>query len=294
MKQVGQKYELSWEFSLVIWIFLSASIWVIIRFLDEYFLIFQQVFLRSSIAVILSIWIYIFFFWKIHFKNILVKDYAIFFMRSIFHLAAIGLWILALLNTSLANATLVWSIPATAILGILFFWNKIKSSEVFFLLIAFFGVITISFDENLSLWVGELYAFCASFCFSAYSLSRKLLSDHLWDREISVLSLTFSSVLSFFIVLLLQNDTTRFQENYSIEGIIYLFLGAILFLCISFFWIYGFKRVTPIKASSIEFLEIPFAIILGFIFFWEYLSFKEIFWGILIVLWAYFISIRNK
>lgn len=279
--------EILWEISLIFWIFFAASMWIIIRVLDTYFLIFQQVFLRSSLAVLMSVWVYLLFFWKLEFSRITRRDYSIFLLRSLLHLSAISLWILALLNTTLLNATLVGSVPATAILGVIFFEERLNIKALWYLWLSFLWAVLVSFHSDFSLWIWELYAFCASFLFSAYSLVRKKLSDHIGDREVSTLSLLFSSLLAFVIVLFFQADFSRLQNNYSIEAIIYLVLGAIVFMCISFFWVYGFKRVPPIKAASLEFLEIPFAAALWFIFFLEYPTWKDLIGWCLIILWAY-------
>ncbi len=59
---------------------------------------------------------------------------------------------------------------------------------------------------------------------------------------------------------------------------------------ISFTGIYGFKRVSAIRASSLEYLEVFFAIILGFLFFSETLTGKEVLWGVLIVGGAYLMT----
>jgi len=288
------KEEIRWEFSLVLWIFFAAFMWVVIRFLNEYFLVFQQVFLRASLSVVLSFLLYYIFFWKSDFSNIKKKDWTIIFLRAIFHLSAVALWILALLNTSLANATLVWSVPATAILWIIFFGDRLWRTSFVYLLLSIIWAIIISYEGDLQIWIGELYAFTASFLFSSYSLLRKKLSNNIWDREVSLVSLSTTSLLSFIVLLLLQPDFSRFFENYSPMSLIYVLIWALVFLCISFFWIYGFKRVSPLRASSIEFLEIPFAIILGFIFFWEYVNFKDAIWWCCIVSWAYLLMKSTK
>ncbi len=282
-----QKSELAWEISLVAFSFFAALMWVLIRYLNEYFLIFQQVFFRSLIAVMLSFIIYSVFFGKLDFLKVKQKDYFLTLLRAVIHLSAVTFWILALLNTTIANATLAGSIPATAILGILFFWDSFSKKSFLYIFISLLWAITISFQWDISFWIWEIYAVIASFLFSSYSLLRKKLSHDIWDREVSFISLVWTALFSGVIFVLFQPDLSRFEQNYEAISIVYLFLGAVVFLCISIFWIYGFKRVRPIVASSIEYLEIPFAILLWYIFFWEFLDIQDTIWWVFIVLWAY-------
>lgn len=287
-------FKLKWELSLVVWIFCAASIGVVIRYLHEYFLLFQQVFLRSFIALLLSILIYSLFYGRNDFSKFVKRDYYIVVLRAVFHLWAITFWILALLNTSLANATLVWSIPATAILWIIFFWDRLWPRSLLFLCISIFGAFLLTYQWWLSLGLWELYAFVASFLFSSYSLLRKKFSHDIGDREISLVSLGSTSFLCFLVVIFYQPDFTKFYIHYDILSYVYVFLWAVIFLCISFFGAYWFKRVNSIKASSIEFLEIPFAIVLWFIFFGEVLNLKDAVWGVLIVTGAYLMLVQKS
>jgi len=217
--------ELKWELSLVFWIFYTALIGVVIRYLNEYFLLFQQVFLRSFVALILSIFIYYIFYWKHDFSKFTKRDYYVILLRAVFHL---------------------WAVPATAILWMIFFWDRLWMKSFLFLWISIFGAFLLTYQWWLSLGLWELYAFIASFLLSSYSLLRKKFSLEIGDREISLVSLGSTSLLCFLVVVFYQPDFTRFYVNYDVLSYVYVLLWAVIFLCISFFGVYWFKRVNSI------------------------------------------------
>lgn len=110
------KEEFKWEVSFVLWMFFAASIWVVIKYLNDYFWVFQQIFFRSTIAFVMSVMIYYLFFWKLNFSKISKKDYGILALRWFMHVAAFFFWVTAVTTTTLANATLVAAIPAQQLL----------------------------------------------------------------------------------------------------------------------------------------------------------------------------------
>jgi len=167
------------------------------------------------------------------------------------------------------------------------FSEKLTIRNAIYLFISILWVLIISFDVNFVLWRGEVYALISTFFFSAASLIRKKISDHIWDEEISTLAILITSIYAFLYVLIFENDFTQLSINYSHLSLLYLIIWGFLFLAISFSWIYWFKRVSAIRASSLEYLEIFFAIALWWIFFSEFPSFKDMLGWFLIVFWAY-------
>lgn len=287
MNNVYKIQEVKWEISLILSGFFAAFMWVVIKLLDNYFWIFQQIFLRSTIALLLCFIVYRFFLGKFNFSAITKKDVYVLLWRSLLQLSAIWLWVMAITETSLANATLISCIPATALIWMILYSEKLSKKAFFYIIISLLWAIIISIDQNFKIGQWELYALISTFLFSFAALLRKKISHNIWDKEISTLAIMITSIYAWIYILIFERDFSQFVINYSHSTLLYLILWGILFLLISFSVIYGFKRVSAIKASNIEYLEILFAIILGIVFFSEYPTLKDIIWWLLVVLWAF-------
>src|SRR5690348_3926687 len=106
--------------------FLFASVGIFSRVLQESFALFQQVYLRMLVGVLLG---FIFFFNDIHFSKLLhipKKDWIIMILRALsYYVIGVTLFTLAILNTTLGNVSLLQSLPIVAIFGVLFFKEKL-------------------------------------------------------------------------------------------------------------------------------------------------------------------------
>jgi drug/metabolite transporter (DMT)-like permease len=287
--------KLSSELALIIWIFLGSLMWVIIRFLSEYFLVYQQIFFRSFFAFFLWITIFWILFWKIDLSKIKRKDFLFILLRSIILFLGTVFYVLAINNAKLVNIGFIWAVPTTAIIGIVFMKEKLNLKKAFYLLLSILWVLMILVKDfsSFEFWLWETYALISAFLFSIWFLIRKKIWKKIANTDIVIVSVFCFSIYSFLASIIFEESISKMLSRINFFSFIYIILWAFLFVWISFFAIYWFKKITAIKATSIEFLEAVFSLIFWFLFFQEIPELFDIFWWTLIIIWAY-LMVRNK
>lgn len=255
------------------------------RYLDHYFTLFQQIYLRTLIAFILGI----FFFGKyVNFgklRKISAAEWLLLFARSgaLFVVAA-PLWVKATTLTKLANVAFVDALPITAALGFLFRFEKVTVKKVVLLLISFIGVVIISVKDwsNLtSIGIGELLVFISGFFFAFRNVARRWHSGFLNDAEIT-------QIMSFMGILMLVFASFLFGEKlivplFQIEWVVVLLIGGLTMVANIYLSNYGFAHVPAVFGNNILNLEAVFAILFGFFLYGEVSIIKELIGGALII-----------
>ncbi len=272
----------------IVALFVLVIIWgilpIIPRFLSIDFKLFQQVYLRMSIGLILSLLI---FSKNINLKKIILtpkKDlFLILFRATFYYLVGVVLNTQALLLTKISNVTLIGALPITSLLGFIVLKEKFSVKKFILVCLAFFGVLIVSINNfsNFSFGYGELLALLSSLCISLALISRKWQSKFLNDQETTILILSISAVEIFFASIIKGEGIPNTTWSFSIVG--FLVLGGILNAGTSFFSNYGFARVDAVLSGNILMLEPILASIFAFIIFNEIPVPKEIFGGIIIL-----------
>lgn len=270
--------------ALVFLSFVFASMGLFARYLNTGFTISQQVYLRISAALIISLIVFRkdLDFRKI--RKISPSEWGLLLFRSLaFYLVGITLFTKAIILTKYSNVAFIGALPIVALLGALILREKMNFKKIMYTIMAFLGVILVAISDytNLFQWgKGELIALISTISFSLSYIFRRWHSELLNNREIT--TIMFVLALPFlYLTSLIQGEgipTIGWNLN-----LFFAVFGAGLFNVMNMFLTnYGFQKVEAILASNILTLESVFAVLLGFIFYKELPVFKELIGGLII------------
>lgn len=132
-----------------------ASFGIFSRYLNTNFSVFQQLYIRVFLALIISIAI---FYKDLNIKsffNLPKKEWAVLVFRAFcFYGLAVPLNVYAIVEAKYSNVTFLQAIPITALLGFLFLQERLTSKKLFIIFFAFIGVLFVAVKDvnNLSVW----------------------------------------------------------------------------------------------------------------------------------------------
>jgi drug/metabolite transporter (DMT)-like permease len=271
--------------ALVLLAFGFGAIAITVRYLSDYYTLFQQLYLTIGAAFIISLFIFPKTLNLQRLKKIPSKDWVIMIFRIVIgYLIGASLYRTSLTLTKISNVTFIQSIPFAAIFGWLIFKEKFTLPKFLLVVLAYIGVIIISvkdFSTSISFGKGELFSLIASALFSLSYVARKWQSDFLNDKEIAQILLLLGTFV-LLIASLLKGEGWP-QITWQAVVLFSIFLTGLLNAVNIFFVNYGFKNVKAVLASNILTLESIFALVLAFIFYRELPSLRELFGGFLIV-----------
>lgn len=272
-------------FSLVGLAIIYASLGLFSRFLSTNFLLFQQVYIRMFAALILG---FLFFYKKLDFsklKKISIKEWLLLMFRSAgYYLFGVVLFTKASLLIKISTLSFIGSLPMTAALSFLLMQEKPTLKKIFYIFLAFVGVAIISIKDFSSVLVwgqGEMLALLSSIMASLSIVFRKYQTKLLNNIEISQIMLFFS----FLFVLI---GSLIFKEglplnNWNANILLMVIIAGVVNILLVLFTNYGFEKVQTSIASNILTLEMFFAVILGFMFYREIPTAKDMLGGIFIL-----------
>lgn len=157
-------------------------------------------------------------------------------------------------------------------LGRFVFGEKINSIEWMALFIALIGLVILFINPEKSNSFQALYFFYAlgsGFCTAVWNTFTKKVSSEHSAMKIGFYDSAFSATISFFISIILRESWNiniyllGWQLNAAL-ALIFYFTGSLV--------AYGFRKVDSQIGSLIMLIEIPMAIILGYLFFAEKLG----------------------
>lgn len=271
--------------ALFILAFVFASFGIFSRYLNGNFTILQQLYLRVSLATIIT---YIFFHKDIRITKITQipkKDIKLLIGRAIIiYLVASPMNIEAFLLTKYSNVTFLGAIPTTAILGFLFLQEKVTGKKLFIILLAFIGVLFISvtnFTNLFSFGRGDVLALISDFFYSLFYISRKWHTDYLNNKELTFFILLVAAILQFICSLIIDRGLPL--HGWTIDYALAILVVSCLVVINMFLINFGFKYVKPFLANNIITLESVVAAIIGFLIYKEILTINELIGSLLIL-----------
>jgi len=272
--------------SLILLSLVFASMGLFARYLSTGFVLLQQVYLRVFAAFILGL---IFFRKDIDFKKlnkISIKEWGLLIFRSAtMYLFGVTLFTQAIILTKYSNVSFIGALPMVAVLGILFLKEKVTFKKLLLIVTAFLGVVLIAVKDYSQIFnwgQGELIALISTVAFALSYIGRKWHTNLLNNKEITLLTFFISFVMIFVTSLVSGQGIPTNGWNWWLFVAV---LGAGLFNVINMFLTnYGFQKVEAILASNLLTLESVFAIVLGFLFYKEVPTTKELIGGLIITL----------
>ena len=273
---------------IVALIFLSAvfaSMGLFVRYLSLSFTLYQQVYLRLFAAICIGFFI---FNKQLHLsvlKQLKLKDWAILMLRAItMYVIGVILFSKAILLTKYSNVSFISALPITALYGFFLLHEQITWQKISLIGIAFIGVLFLSVSDfsHIFEWgVGEVAAFVSVISFSLSYVARKWQTHKLNNQEITLIMFIIAFLIVFTLSLLAKEPLPL--DNWT-GFLLLVVITAGLFNVINLFLTnYGFQHVKAVLASNLLTFESVFAVTLGFLFYQEIPSIKELIGGVLIM-----------
>lgn len=265
---------------------ISAFLPLFPRYLQISFDLFQQIYLRTFVGLIIMI---VLFYKYIDFKKLFklsFREWRWLFLRSLsFYVLGVALYTVAIIMTKVSNVVFIGSIPMTAILGFLWLGERVTWQKIALLALSAIGVYIIAVKEYFGVsafGLGELFALISTFFISLGMVMRRKQSSHLNDFETGTVMLFFAGA-QVFIVSLFAGEQLPFT-GWNGWIVFVLLMSGLTVALLSFLINYGFARVQAVLAGNILTMSNFFAILIAFIAFGEVPILREFFGGLLVVI----------
>lgn len=275
--------------ALVFVAFSYALMSVISRWLNLGFQPFTQVCLRVFGAFLLTI---IIFRRNIRYHNILKtpkSDWAPLLTMGVLGYGVFVYFItMGALNASLLNVSVILAtVPFLSyLLSLIFLKVKFNFNA---LLLALFSLIGVSIIASKSLvpnisgfGKGEVFVMIAALLMATYSISRKMISAHLNNQEITIIVITLAFLTTFVLAMLSGEKLiwSRFTIPIVVVGLV---IGSVLNIACTFLESFSFQHLEVVLGNQILLLENLFSVILGYFLYKEVLDIYQLIGGLIIV-----------
>jgi len=195
---------------------------------------------------------------------------------------------LASLNTKLVNASVIGAtVPFVVYMySYIFLKEKIRPIILLNLCLALFAIAMIaakSFTPNLeNVGIGELYALISVLSMGWWSIGRKKLSDHLNDKEITVVTMLIAGA-TCLLVAISRNEQLALHSFTLLPVIIGITIGAVLNLALTYMETFAFKNINLVFGNQLLMTSTVFSLIGGILFYKEFITLPEIMGGVIIL-----------
>jgi len=279
---------------LAVWALLAVAVGyallnLSIRLMDAGFEPFTQTYLRIFLGAVIA---YFLFRKRIRpkaVKTIPRKDWLVILLMGVVGYSAGVLFVtLGALNAKLVNVSVLTStIPFFVVVYSFLVLGKKTSKKMLLLLaVSFVGVAMVAtktFPPVIdSLGIGELFILLSAGAFAWYSVGRKMLSNHLNNYEISVLTMLVAAMSSFTVAMLAGEplNLAAFLNPLVLLG---LAIGTGFNIMASLFENFAFQHISAVAGSQLLLIENAIAPVLGFFLYSEIFGVYEAIGGLLIV-----------
>lgn len=268
-------------FSILLAGFIFGTFGILIRILSKELTDFQQIFFRNLIGFILAVIAIYFFKRSIKFRNVSSTKLFLFSISLPF---TIILYTLAILKTKIiiAVASLyLGSIVFSLLIGILFFKEKITAIKIIAVLSALLGLVFFASPLSLSnINIGLIYGVLSGFMDTVSNSFKKHLSGKIDRFTLIAIQMLGGVIVS---LLLMNFSKTLFIPQISFLTIfVSLLFGFLLFL-INYLLLVGFSNFDLNLGTIALSSELVFASVLGFIFYKEIPTIKDLIGAALIL-----------
>jgi drug/metabolite transporter (DMT)-like permease len=231
--------------SLILLAFGFGAIAITARYLSFYYTLYQQLYVTIGVGFLVSLIIFPKTLSFERLKKIQRKEWVVMVFRVIVgYVLAGSLYRESITLTKISNVTFIQSIPIAGILGWILFKEKFTYKKLFFLAIAYVGVLLIAvkdFSSVLTFGRGELLSLISTLFFALSYVSRKWQTDLLTDKEIAQILLGLGTFILFLISLVKGEGMPVWNWEFAL--LLSLFFTG-FFNAINIFFInYGFNNV---------------------------------------------------
>jgi drug/metabolite transporter (DMT)-like permease len=271
--------------ALVALAFVFATAGVFARYLGDTFMLFEQMYLRIGGAFLIACIILAPTLRLRQFLTLSLRDHCILVFRALALYGGVTLFVLAVLTTTLANASFTAALPLLPIFGYIFFREKLKLKTLGWIGVGVIGIGLISLIDlqSFRFGLGELYALGCVILFDLSYVARRWHSDHLSNME-SATYMFFVGAIALFITSMLAGEPLPSASDFT-PWVMFFVAGAAIFNVANLYLTnYGFKNVKIAVAGNILTLETIFALLYSVLLFHEDISIREMFGGLLVIL----------
>jgi drug/metabolite transporter (DMT)-like permease len=261
------------ELYIIIANLILATFGILTRELNKELLPMTQVTYRLVLASVILFIIFIFQnkdFLKISFRNLFLLFIAGFFGYGIMVIYIVY----ALINTTLANATVLLQFTSIFILPLswIFLKEKIKINAIIAIVLSFFGLLIIFRPNFSNIDTGMIYALVSALFYSFYFIIiRYLININIKTR---LFYTTFFA--GFFLIPFTYILEGPVNHQLDLKTIFIIILFSILNIIVYFLMNKGLKKVEANIAGILTITQSLFAIFIGYISYGETLTFLEI------------------
>jgi len=284
--------------SLILSALASVLLIIAVKLLDQAFSIALSMTIRITLAAIIT---FVIFRSTIDLKKIFHTSKKTLFLLFIFGFLGYSLSIyllsLGIVKSDVLTVSVILSTSPiwTYLIGIIFKLQKFKTNIFLLSLCSVVGVLAMNntttglFNFGSSETLGILLLCLAAIFSSIFYVFRNHLDKNLNSQEISFSILTVASLTSF-IFLFFEKSIVRYELLFSWPIFFGLLLGVGLNISANILNSFAFKHVNSVMGAQILILSNVFALIIGTIFYAEYISPLQ-FLGMVIILGsAYLVS----
>lgn len=220
---------------------------------------------------------------------IFTGNYKKMLLASSINVVRIYLYLVAFIFTSIGNAVvLFYSWPLFVfIIEVVYFKKRLRTKHVLLLLLAFAGMVitysTKSFSFENNDIVGMVAAVLSAMTYAVTVLIFKSESNNYSKEQIII----YQNLLGAFLFIPFLFFIPDAPFNQLGVGVFYGFLIGIVVFKLFF---YGLKHLEASTASSLMYLEVVSAIVLGYFVLDEKLTLSTVIGGALIITSSYFIT----
>ncbi|MEK7577285.1 MAG: DMT family transporter [Patescibacteria group bacterium] len=206
---------------------------------------------------------------------------------------------LGALNAKLVNVAIIFSsVPFFSYLYAYIFLKKPLNAKLIGLLaLSLIGIVIVatkSFIPQLGAFgTGEWFTLLATATMAWFYVGRKLLSNHLNTSEITIIVMAIATITAVLFALTRGESFTlsAFTNPHVLLG---LFIGGGMNALVNPIEIFAFDHLDAVTGSQILLLDTVFALLFGYLFYQELITFPEVIGGLIVISSVYLANKFNK
>ena len=202
---------------------------------------------------------------------------------------------LGVLNAKLVNVAIIFSsVPFFSYLYAYIFLKKPLNAKLIGLialsLVGIAMVATKSFIPQLAAFgTGEWFTLLATATMAWFYVGRKLLSPHLNTNEITLIVMAIAAITAL-IFALIRGETFALSAFINPHILLGLLIGGGMNALVNPIEIFAFNHLDAVLGSQILLLDTIFALLFGYLFYQEIITFPEVIGGIIVISSVYLAS----
>ncbi len=270
-----------------------------VRLMGDGFEPFTQTYLRVMLGAILGYFIFRKQIRTKVIKAIPLGDWLVLLLMGIIGYGVGVLFItLGALNAKLVNVSVLTSMTPFFVAIYAFFVLRKKTGKklILLLLVSLAGaamVATKTFPPIIdSIGIGEVFVLLSAAAFAWYSVGRQMLSKHLNNYEISIITMAIAAV-STLVIALIAGETFNPAALLNPLVLLGLAIGIGFNIVASLFENFAFQHLSVVVGSQLLLIENAVAPILGYVLYSELIGGYEIA-GALLIIGSVLVSVRSS